>query len=42
MNDTKVVDIARETDNKRMEDGAIPAVPSSVVVIGIRNTPGIL
>ena len=41
MNVTKVVDIARETDDKRMEDGAIPA-PSSVVVIGIRNTPGIL
>ena len=40
MNDTKVVDIAR--DDKRMEDGAIPAVPSSVVVIGIGNTRGIL
>ena len=42
MNDTKVLDIAREKDDKRREDDTIPAVPSSVFVIGIRNTPGIL
>ena len=41
-NDTNVVDIATETDDKRMEDDTIQAVPSSVAVIGIRNTPGIL